>query len=145
MKIEEIKMDVADLKSAKNRLVQEKMALQSETAEINAKCRVTLPMREFQKLQSHRGQLVGQINNIEIEISKLNSQITEANTVVSVKTGTKDIQRNTINGFVELRDSYHEKSMNPDHSPELRRTFWKFSQEIRGILNPYWEMMKGAE
>ncbi len=142
MKIEELKMDKAEMEIARQRLVQEKTALQSELAEINAQCRVTLPMPKFQKLQSQRGQIIRQVNEKECEISQINIQLRQVNTVVSVKTERKEISKTVIKSFVQMRDKYHEFSMNPDNTQEARRIFWAVSQEIRGILNPYWEMMK---
>ncbi len=134
MKIEQVKMDKADLEIARQRFVQEKTALQSELAEINSSCRVTLPMKEFQKIQSRRGQIVRQVNDIEAEISNLNIQLKQVNTVVSIKTQKNELRINMVREIVKLRDEYHAKSMDDGHSPELRRTFWKFSQEIKYIL-----------
>lgn len=131
-----LELDRVDFAGQRLRLVQEKNSLQASLAEINAKCRITLPLKEFQSLQSKRKDIILQINERENGIQEINQRLREIAATESIN-HEASFSRNAIKELRQMRDKYHEFSMDDKNSQAARRIFWAVSQELRDILKPY--------
>lgn len=134
----ELEIDDGELLSMKQRLSAEKQALQGSLAELNAKCATRLPNKEYQRIQSARGQIVKQLADKETEIGALNRQRAELNTVMQVrKRQAGKFVPSDVKALVEIRDRWHSFSMDSDNHQKAREVAWKISQELREFLKPH--------
>jgi hypothetical protein len=134
--IPDLEIDNGQLHILKQKLVQEKQAIQAQLAEINARCSVILPTKQFHKIRSQRGQIVKMLTDKEAEISAVKARLTQVSTVLHVKKH-EEFGANEISKLVELRDKTHAFSMDPENHQKARETAWKFSQDLRTILRTY--------
>lgn len=135
--IEELDISVGEVRTLRQRVSAEKQALQGMIGQINARCAVRLPQKEYQQLQRERATVVGQIAEKESELGALNAQMSEIQTVLEVrKRQAKQIQPREVSALVELRDRWHDYSMDAKNHQKAREVAWKVSQELRALLKP---------
>lgn len=136
----ELEVDDGELRAMKQRLSAEKHALQGQLAELNSKCATRLPTRDFQRIQSQRGDVVKQLADKEIEIGALNTQRHEVLTVLEVrKRQAGHFAPTDVKKIVEIRDRWHDFSMDSENHQKAREVAWKFSQELREFLKPHFQ------
>lgn len=134
----ELTIDDGEFLIMRERLIQEKNALQGQLAEINAQCSHHLPQREYHKLQSWRGQIVRQLLDKDSEISELNARRAELNTVINVRK-QESFSPHQVRQLVEMRDRWHGFSMDAKRHQKERETWWHCSQELRELLKHYFD------
>lgn len=136
--IEELEVDDGELRTMRQRLSAEKQALQGQLGELNARCATRLPTKEYQKIQSARGQIVKQLAEKESELGAINSQRAEVLTVLEVrKRQAGKFVPSDVKKLVEIRDRWHAFSMDSDNHQKAREVAWKISQELRELLKPH--------
>jgi hypothetical protein len=136
--IPELEIDDAELRIMKQRLSAEKQALQGQLGELNSKCATRIPTKDFQKIQSARGQLVKQLAAKESEIGALNAERHEVLTVLEFrKHAANKFPPSDVKKLVEMRDRWHSFSMDSKNHQRAREIAWKTSQELRDFLKPY--------
>lgn len=113
----ELTIDDAEFRIMRQRMTAEKKALEAQLAEINARCSTHLPQKEYHKQQSQRGQL---------------------STVISVRT-QRAFTVPQIRQLVEMRDRWHDFSMDAKRHQKERETWWHCSQELRDILKRHFD------
>lgn len=134
----ELEIDDGELLTMKQRLSAEKQALQGQLGELNAKCATRMPQREYQRIQSARGQIVKQLAEKETEIGALNRQRAELQTVMQVrKRQAGKFVPSDVRLLVKIRDKWHAYSMDSNHHQKAREVAWKISQELREFLKPH--------
>lgn len=134
----ELEIDDGELLTMKQKLSAEKQALQGQLGELNAKCATRLPNKEYQRIQSARGQIVNQLAEKEIEICELNRQRAELQTVMQVrKRQAGKFVPSDVKLLTEIRDKWHAFSMDSDNHQKAREVAWKISQELREFLKPH--------
>ncbi len=143
--IAELEIDDGELRVMKQRLSAEKHALQGELAQINSQCVSRLPQKEYQRLQSRRGQIVKQLQEKEVEIGDLNSSRHEILTVLEVRKRQAQLfVPSDVRKLVEIRDRWHGFSMDKNNPKSARETAWKISQELREFLKPHFNQGQDA-
>lgn len=136
--IEQLEVDDGELRLIRQRLSAEKQALQGALGELNARCATRLPNKEYQKIQSARGQIVKQLAEKESELGEINSQRAELLTVLEVrKRQAGKFVPSDVKKLVEIRDRWHAFSMDSDNHQKAREAAWKISQELREFLKPH--------
>lgn len=141
----ELEVDDGEMLAIRRKLSAEKQALQGMLGELNAKCATRLPQKEYQKIQSQRGQIVKQLAEKENEIGELNAKRAELQTVLEVrKRQAGRFQPSDVKRLVEIRDRWHAFSMDKLNPRSARETAWKMSQELREFLKPYFDRTQVA-
>lgn len=136
--LEELQIDDGELLMQKHKLSQEKQAIQGELAGINARTKHKLPNKEFFKLKALRSNLAVQLSEKEREIGAINHARAELNTIINVRKRQAGMfPPYQVRQLVEMRDKYHEMSMDPKKHKEARNTAWNISQELRAFLKPF--------
>lgn len=135
--IPELEIDAAELDVLRAQLCMEKQGLQGQLAEINATLKsAVLPTKEYHRLMSIRGGVVKQLTELDQRIAAVKVRRMEVLVVRDVRkhevVGVGDIKR-----LVELRDRWHDFSMDKANPQRAREVAWKFSQELREILKRY--------
>lgn len=138
LSLQELMIEDGELQILKQRLGMEKQGLQSQLVDLNSRCATRLPQKEYQRLQSQRGQIVKQLNEKEQEIGEVNARRAELNTIISVRK-KEGMRPSDIKQLVCLRDKWHGFSMDGGNHQKAREAAWKFSQELREILKHYFD------
>lgn len=123
---------------AMQKLTSEKMAMQAQLTELNAKCATRLPNSEFQKIQNRRKDIVRMLFEKEREIADLKISRAVNSTAIKVQS-KKSLGPSYIRQLVEMRDRWHDFSMDGNHHHKARETAWKMSQELRAILKLFFD------
>jgi len=144
--VAELEIDDGEFRVLKQRLIAEKQALQADLSAIKERCLVRLPLAEYQKLQRQRSRLVQQLMAKERELSELNAKRAELETVKQFRKESS-ITVSKMRELVGIRDHWHGFSMDEKNAPMARRLAWKFSQQLREFLKPYFSdgLLPGAE
>lgn len=142
IEIKERILDEAELLASKDRLVAEKFGLQTQLAEINAECAVRLPNAKFYRLQQRRQALVREMSEKEKELAgiRANLRVAQASTEITKRHA---FGGSHVRQLVQLRDKWHEFSMDSENGQKSREAAWKFSQELRSILKSYFSVSDG--
>lgn len=134
----ELELDDGELLTLRERLVTEKAALQSQLTGFKAQLAGRLPNVKYQGLMRQRAAVVQQLMEKEREIGELNEQRKVLGSVKEFrKSQESTLKVADIRSLVALRDGWHEFSMDDAHAPVERRLAFKFSQELRAFLKPY--------
>ena len=129
-------MDRAELKQVRQSYVSEKLAIVEKLGAINARCKGRLPNAEFHRLQSQRGQLVKDMARVEAKLAEINAGSAAINATIDVRTQPA-LNHSDIKKLVEIRDRWHDYSMNKLNHQKAREVAWKLSQELKDFLRPY--------
>ena len=133
--IEELEIADGEVLIQRTRLINEKAALSSRLAELKAACTIRLQSKDYHRLQKERAQVIKQLTEKEAELSLLKEQRVEINTVLQVRKRQaglfvpKDMRK-----LVEIRDRWHDYSMDSKNHQKAREVAWKISQELREVL-----------
>lgn len=136
--LQDLKIDDAEFAVLKGRLSAEKKSLEGQLAELNAQASVKLLSPDYHRNRSIRGTIVKQLMEKECEIAEVNSRRREVNTVIDVRKH-QQLSPSGIRHLVEIRDRWHDFSMNPDNHKKARDTAWKISQELRTVLKSFFD------
>lgn len=131
-------VDHGEIQLARQGLIHEMKALEGELAVINARCEVTLPRQEYHKAQRERARLVGMITEKARELSVVKSQAQVVHAKILLQK-TQCESPSIIRQITEIRDRWHEFSMDPANPQKARETAWKFTQELRVVLKAYFD------
>lgn len=129
----ELEIDRGELTIAVKRACMEKTALQGQLSEINAALKVTLPMAEYQKLNSKRGNVIRQISDKEAEVFELKAKAVEIHAAIEI-TKQQRMSHWNVRQIVIIRDKWHAFSMDSAQHYKAREAAWAFSQELKGAL-----------
>lgn len=133
----ELEIDDGEMLAMKQKFSAEKQALQGQLGELNAKCAIRLPQKEYQRIQTARSQIVKQLAEKETEIAALNRKRTELQTVMQVrKRQAGKFVPSDVKLLVEIRDRWHGFSMDSTNHQKAREVAYKISQELREFLKP---------
>lgn len=136
----ELLLGEGEYRAVRQRLVQEKLAIQQHLSEVNGKLSVKLPHAEFQKLNNQRRVLIQSLLDKEKEISAFNAERAEIETVMEVRK-RQQFGITQIKALVTIRDNWHEFSMDPANHQKAREVAFKVSQELRALLKPYFDSL----
>lgn len=134
--IAELELESGELAQERQRIVAEKMALQSQIADLNLRCATTLPQHEFVKVQRERTRLVKEVNARESLLSELKAGRTVLGSVINAKR-KESFGPSEIHTLVEIRDRWHGFSMDSVNHQKAREVAWKVSQEIAKLLKSH--------
>lgn len=137
--VDEAKLDQVDFLAEKRRLVAEKFALQSQLVECNAELKITHPIAKYNAFCRQRVELIKMINERERDLSIVNQRLSESSAVINKGAHSKNLSKHIIRQFVQIRDKWHNYSMEDANNPMARRTAWAVSQEIREVLKAYFD------
>lgn len=134
----ELMLGEGEYRAMRQRLVQEKLAIQQQLTEVNRKLTLKWPFAELQKLKHQRQSIIASLQAKEMEISEFNQERAEIETVMEIRKRQQfGIQQ--ITALVALRDSWHEYSMDTANHQKAREVAFKVSQELRALLKPYFD------
>ena len=137
--MEELMIDEGEAWALRQKLVADKMALQTQLGELNAKCSVILPKPEYHKIQSQRAVIVKQLGEKERELAELKIRRVALNVKKDIERVNKGMPVSRVRDLVELRDRWHGFSMEPKNHQKAREAAWKFSQELGQILKLHFD------
>ena len=136
--LEELRIEKGQMDINRQRVANEKKSVAAQLTELNAEIGGKKhPHDVFHRLQKRRSELVRMLNEKESELAEVNSQISGLNTFIDVRTQQSKESKLNVRKLIEMRDRWHEHSMNPTRDQKTREVFWKCSQEIREFLKPY--------
>jgi capsule polysaccharide export protein KpsE/RkpR len=134
----ELEIDDAELQVTRHRFASELQSLIGQLVEINAKLKITLPVNEFRKLNSQRGQVVKQITEKNQEVAIVKAEAAAVRAAMEVQK-RKALNLHDVRELVEIRDRWHEFSMDKGNHQKAREAAFKFSQELKIILKRYFD------
>lgn len=139
--VAELLLDQNELGAIRHRYAQEKMALQGQLIEVNAALKTKDKLRDkagFHRLNQHRTNILKSLSEKENDITLINQRRTEIQAVIDVRKqqqfGIKQIRE-----LIDVRDRWHEFSMEKSNHQKAREVAFKVSQELRTLLKPYFE------
>lgn len=120
----------------RERVTAEKQGIQAQLAEINARMAVRLPNDTFRKLTLQRKDLTSRLAQCEVDLASLKTKLRVAETQKAVAK-RQAFDATCVRQLVDLRDQWHEFSMDSHQPQKARETAWKFVQELRAVLKSY--------
>lgn len=139
----ELEIDDGEGRVVRDHLCQEKVALQSQLADIKGQLATRLPKDKYAALMRSRAMVVRQLMEKEREISGMNASLKAIFTVKDFKKSqsakSKLLSISDIRSPVSIRDEWHEFSFNEANTVSARRAAHKFSQQLRAFLKPHFE------
>jgi predicted nucleic acid-binding Zn-ribbon protein len=138
--VAELEIDMAELRQQRQRSSSEKMALQTQIAEINNELKETQPRERFIKLNRQRQDIIRQLGLKEQELSGMKQRHTELQAVRDFrKTQENQLTVEDIRLLVGIRDRMHEYSMDAGNPKSAREVAFKFSQELKAVLEKHFQ------
>lgn len=136
--VAELELDLADLRIARQKLVQEKGAIEAMLAEVNVSLKARLPHDVYVKKSRQRSDIIRQIADKLGEIMAINQRLTE----LQARRDFRKQQDGTLGPedvrlLVGIRDRWHEFSMDPAQHAKARQAAFQFSQELRAVLKKH--------
>lgn len=143
MTVAELGIYDGELRVMRDRLIQEKTAIQAQLADLNLAMKETLPKPVLHSKNQQRRDLVALLMTNEQAVSGINARRAELQTVLEFKKASSFGHRQ-IRELIGIRDRWHEVSMDANTAPAVRRAAFKFSQELRVVLKPYFDTRNEA-
>lgn len=133
----ELEIEESELSLLRTKLANEKFAIQSELADINAKCSTRIDNQLFRKYQTQRAAILRQLQDKERELGDVKAQTRLINTRKEVaKAETKAFAPDEMRMLIEIRDKWNGISLDDHWHNERRKAAWEFVKELNTILKP---------
>lgn len=143
--VAELEIDRGELLIARQRIVAELGALESQLAEFAARCATKLPAPQYHKIQQQRAEVVRLKNEKVAELGSLKSAVQEIQTVIEVrKAQAGGLTSGEVKQLVAIRDEMHEFSMDASNAKSARDAAWKFCQQLRTVLKIHFDRTSGG-
>ena len=135
------KKSIDALKAERTELLAEKNRLTLKLAHLNDRLASTLPMEDFQKLESTRRTTVTDLMRVESRIIENKPKIAalcEAEHAQRVQAdavmATNDAHKDVMGLFIEMRDNYQTFAADATRSPTMRRMASEFVSKMTPII-----------
>lgn len=131
---------MAQLKSERAGLIQAKSGLETQLAEIKARCSTRLPQYEYHRLQQERTELVRQMGNIQSRFGAINEEISklalEENAANQARRADRaaDAPSDLVSALSALRQEYQEFSADTSRISSMRAMASEFVLKLNPII-----------
>lgn len=136
----EMERQINALKERKRGITGSIMALQTELASINGRCKTRLPNHEFQKLQSRRSEVIDTKQRLEMQAGEIQSEIARISIEkMKPSAAPPKADSDVVSQLVAMRDYYQNFSADATRVSSTRimaaEFVGKLNPIIRGIVN----------